>query len=90
MNALKKCGSKSFGGLLALCLALFVGVSDTYAQATAAPAFGDVTDAVDIMGPLTSFTTYAATIIAAVVVIALAFMGVKMVISWIRGLGAAR
>lgn len=89
MKYLKKAGS-CFYGLFAVALALVVGAVPAHAQATAAPTFTEVTDAVDVMGPLTSFTTYAATIIAAVVVVALAFMGVKMVISWIRGLGAAR
>lgn len=86
MSYLKKWGSK-LTATLTIALALVLCSSESFAQATAAPTFTDVTDAVDIMAPVTAFTTYMATNIAVLVGIALAIVGVMLFFRKLRSMG---
>lgn len=77
MNALRKCKAGVLTGICALAVMAFSALP-AQAQATAAPVFTDVTDSIDIMAPLGDFAAFMAVLVAAVIVIGLAFMAVTL------------
>ena len=88
MNTLSKIKGSVLTAVCALAVMAF-STLPAQAQATAPPAFSDVTDAIDIMAPLGDFAAFMGVLVAAVIVVGLAFtaifLGYKAIRRYVTG-----